>query len=326
MIEAEQPDGYKFEAAPGGSSFRQKSLVVYKDEKRGDCVKCWRPAPHRSRNRLGCEPADKAGVCCCAAAIRLLAAMPGLDGLRRSFASHWRRDAVTHIRDSGRATAHMDRAKHLRAISFDGDMTLWDFEKVMRHSLACCLAELRKRLPGPATDELTIERMAEIRNAVAEELRGKTVNLEDIRFQAFRRTVDAVGSIDDALAADLNTLYRKHRFEDLELYPDVMPALDALQPHFALGLVSNGNSYPERCGLAGRFQSVLFSQDVGVEKPAPGIFLAACEKAGCEPHELMHVGDSLETDVAGANVHFTAVGLKAHAERWHKSLMAVYGK
>jgi len=30
---------------------------------------------------------------------------------------------------------------HIKAISFDGDMTLWDFEKVMRRSIEYALAE-----------------------------------------------------------------------------------------------------------------------------------------------------------------------------------------
>jgi len=53
--------------------------------------------------------------------------------------------------------------------------------------------------------------------------------------------------------------------------------------------------------LPDRFRFVVFSQDVGVEKPDPAIFAAACAKAGCQTHELMHVGDSLDSDVAGAN-------------------------
>ena len=39
----------------------------------------------------------------------------------------------------------MNRSGRIKAISFDGDMTLWDFEKVMRHSLSLALAELRRR-------------------------------------------------------------------------------------------------------------------------------------------------------------------------------------
>ena len=37
--------------------------------------------------------------------------------------------------------------RHIKAISFDGDMTLWDFEKVMRHSLRHALVEIRRLLP-----------------------------------------------------------------------------------------------------------------------------------------------------------------------------------
>ena len=37
------------------------------------------------------------------------------------------------------------------------------------------------------------------------------------------------------------------------------------------------------------------------EKPDKRIFQEACARANCEPHELMHVGDSLESDVGGAN-------------------------
>ena len=65
-------------------------------------------------------------------------------------------------------------------------------------------------------------------------------------------------------------------------------------------LLSNGNSYPERCGLEGMFQFVIFSQDYGVEKPNPRLFKIAVEKAGCSKQQLLHVGDSLQNDVMGA--------------------------
>jgi putative hydrolase of the HAD superfamily len=106
---------------------------------------------------------------------------------------------------------------------------------------------------------------------------------------------------DDDLAADLYALYMKHRFGDVELYPDVLPALDALSADVTVGLLSNGNGYPERCGLGDRFDFVVFSQDVGFQKPDARIFLEACDRAGCAPHQLVHVGDSVESDVAGAN-------------------------
>ena len=195
----------------------------------------------------------------------------------------------------------MDTSMNITAISFDGDMTLWDFYKVMRHSLNITLAELRRLAPTQAAMALTVGRMIEIRNQVAEDVKGRIWNLEEIRRLAFERTLEAVGCGDRDLAVHLNALYLKHRFEDIELYKDVIPALDSLSPQFRIGLLSNGNSYPERCGLQDRFAFVVFSQDVGVEKPDRRIFQVAAELAGCPLNRLLHVGDSLESDVAGAN-------------------------
>ncbi len=189
---------------------------------------------------------------------------------------------------------------NISAVSFDGDMTLWDFLKVMRHSLQHTLMELQKQVPTPRALELTIDEMIAIRNQFAEEVKGKIWNLEEIRRRAFERTLEHVGHPDKDLAAHLNAIYLKHRFEDIELYPDVIPTFDVLAPHFKLGLLSNGNTYPERCGLEDRFAFVIFSQDVQVEKPDPKIFEITAQRAGCELAHLLHVGDSLENDVAGA--------------------------
>ncbi len=189
----------------------------------------------------------------------------------------------------------------IKAISFDGDMTLWDFRKAMRSALGHVILRLRELLPAEAAAGLTVDGMIEIRNQVAAELAGTGKRLEEIRHAAFVRTLATIGCDDAEIAAELNDLYRRHRFEDMELYPDVISVLDALQPHYVIGLLSNGNSYPEQCGLPGRFSFEVFAQDVGVEKPAPGIFHVACVQAGCEPGELLHVGDLLEADVRGAN-------------------------
>lgn len=189
-------------------------------------------------------------------------------------------------------------------------MTLWDFLKVMRHSLNKTLTELQKHVPTQRALELTIDEMIYIRNQFAEETKGKIWNLEDIRKQAFERTLEYVGYPNKKLAAHLNTIYRKHRFEDIELYPDVIPTFDILAPHFKLGLLSNGNTYPERCGLEDRFAFVVFSQDVHFEKPHPKIFEITAQRAGCEYSQMIHVGDSLVNDVAGAqNVGISTVWL-----------------
>jgi len=193
----------------------------------------------------------------------------------------------------------MGRLAGIKAISFDADGTLWDFEGVMRQSLGYALRELEKS-DHEAARSLDVDRMIEIRDRVAERLKGKVSNLELVRLEAFKQTLREVGRIDDGLAARLTAVYLKHRFEDIKPFSDVLPTLSILKDGYRLGVVSNGNSHPERCGLKGVFGFVVLSQDHGVEKPDPRIFEIALEEAGCSRGELLHVGDSLENDVRGA--------------------------
>ena len=184
-------------------------------------------------------------------------------------------------------------------ISFDADGTLWDFEGVMRHALGCALDELRRLVPS-MPDSLSIETLISIRNQVAEEHKGRGLTHEAVRLEGFKRTLQLIKSPDDDLASHLNTLYLKHRFEDIQLFDDVLPTLNALRGHYMMGLLSNGNTYPERCGLAGYCQFVVLAQDYGIQKPDPRLFDIAIERAGCTKHQLLHVGDSFQNDIIGA--------------------------
>ena len=189
---------------------------------------------------------------------------------------------------------------HITTISFDGDATLWDFEKVMRLSLRYARDELRRQVANDRVEQLTIGEMIRIRDSIADELEGGGADLSAIRLEAFRRTLAHVGVDDEALADRLNVVYREHRYAHIELYADVVPALDTLGEHFEVGLLSNGNTPPDRCGLDGRFSFVIFSEDYGFDKPDRRIFEIALKQAGCSTEQLVHVGDSLETDVQGA--------------------------
>jgi 2-haloalkanoic acid dehalogenase type II len=186
-----------------------------------------------------------------------------------------------------------------RSVCFDLDGTLYDFREVMRHSLGIALAELIRRIPE-SEELLSVDRMIQIRNLTAQELKGKVFNLEEVRLESFKRTLNYCGVDDDEFAEQLNRLYLKHRFEDMVLFDDVLPTLERLKGRYVLGAMSNGNSYPEKLGLEDYFQFIILAQEVGVEKPDPGIFHLAIEKAGCLPDEFLYVGDSQEDDILGA--------------------------
>jgi FMN phosphatase YigB (HAD superfamily) len=62
--------------------------------------------------------------------------------------------------------------------------------------------------------------------------------------------------------------------------------------------------------IAGYFDTVVISEDVGVTKPDPKIFAIALERIGASPQEVVFVGDNWTNDIAGAvNAGMSAVWL-----------------
>ena len=92
---------------------------------------------------------------------------------------------------------------------------------------------------------------------------------------------------------------------ELAPFPDAAPTLRTLRERGLLtGLISNmavdGDGLVTKLGLAGLFHVAVTSGDVGAAKPDPAIFRAALSRAGVQPHEAIHVGDQLSSDVQGA--------------------------
>jgi putative hydrolase of the HAD superfamily len=82
------------------------------------------------------------------------------------------------------------------------------------------------------------------------------------------------------------------------------------------GLVANAWPDPGRVlrddaaafGFADRLDLMVLSEELGIRKPAPEIFLHAARALGVEPSAAMYVGDDLVNDVQGAaNVGMTTV-------------------
>ncbi len=88
-------------------------------------------------------------------------------------------------------------------------------------------------------------------------------------------------------------------------YPEVPGALARLRAGGArLAVVSNWDvslhDVLERTGLRPLVDAVVVSAELGVAKPDPAIFAAALERLGAAAGDALHVGDSVEHDVAGA--------------------------
>lgn len=89
------------------------------------------------------------------------------------------------------------------------------------------------------------------------------------------------------------------------------------------GLVANSWPDPGRVlrrdleafELAERLDVAVFSDDLGVRKPDPAIFLHACDALGVAPAAVLFVGDDLEKDVQGA----AKVGMRTAQALWFRA-------
>jgi putative hydrolase of the HAD superfamily len=115
-------------------------------------------------------------------------------------------------------------------------------------------------------------------------------------------------------AAECDSRYRvfMEQYESrCEAYPDAEPCLSKLEGK-DLGIISNGGREQQvgklrRSGLLKYFSALMFSEDVGAGKPAPGIFLEACRQAGEKPAACAHIGDDLVADFTPSR----ALGMQA---------------
>ena len=96
------------------------------------------------------------------------------------------------------------------------------------------------------------------------------------------------------------------------VFPDVNDALgEARARGLHVGVISNWDErlrpLLDAMGLTRHFDSITISCEVGAEKPGAEIFLAALQTAGAMASEAVHIGDSYDHDVRGAE----AVGMTA---------------
>jgi len=123
-----------------------------------------------------------------------------------------------------------------------------------------------------------------------------------------RRAADALRAALPSAVAEIGSeplaeaLLAALRFRPFPEVPDVLRA--AREHGLKLVVVSNWDVSLHDVlgvtGLAPLLDGVLTSAEVGSAKPAPAIFERALALAGVAPGEALHVGDSVEHDVAGA--------------------------
>ncbi|SCK34470.1 HAD family hydrolase [Streptomyces sp. WMMB 322] len=191
----------------------------------------------------------------------------------------------------------------IRAVLWDVDDTLFDYTGsdragALRHMKAEGLLD---RHPSP---EAALERWKQVMNEQFARFLSGELGFHEHRRERARSFLGT--SLTDE-EADLwfgryVTLYE----QAWTLFPDAVPALDALTPAYRHGALSNSSTANQdrklhRLGIRRRFEVLLCADELGHAKPAPEAFHAGCEALGLPPSEVAYVGDRHDIDARAAD-------------------------
>ncbi len=188
----------------------------------------------------------------------------------------------------------------IRAISFDLDDTLYDNRPVIEHAERWMVAHMRDRYLETAMFDRSWWQRLKLQIQ-----REQPALVDDVSL--CRRVLLQRGLMEGGMAEAVARQEAESVFDHfLEVRSQVaVPetthrVLSALAQKYPLVVISNGNVLLERLGLDGHFQHVLKAGGGFRMKPAPDLFHDMARRLGLPPSQILHVGDDVTTDVAGA--------------------------
>jgi putative hydrolase of the HAD superfamily len=191
----------------------------------------------------------------------------------------------------------MTTLRHVRALIFDLDDTLWPVAPVIRRAEERLLGWLAAHYPR-IVERHDLRSMRELRARMALEHPRMRHDFTFLRLAALRAHAREAG-YPESLAEEAFAVFYRARNE-VQLYGDVLPTLARLHGRVRLLALSNGNADLVAIGLGGLFERALAAREAGVLKPDPRIFHQLLQRAGLAPGEVAHVGDDPDADVQGA--------------------------
>jgi putative hydrolase of the HAD superfamily len=206
---------------------------------------------------------------------------------------------------------------NIRAICFDLDDTLWDLQPVIPRAERVLYEWFEREYPE-VTRRYTFAQIRELRQQAVEQWPELRHDLTELRLRVLRQ-IAAESDYDEVMVQGAYEVFFAARNE-VSLYADVVPVLQALAPRYQLFALSNGNADLNAIGIAGYFAGVYGAREFGVAKPDARFFIEAARHCGMGADELVHVGDHPQNDVVAAKkTGMRAVWLNRKSMPWPAS-------
>ncbi len=188
----------------------------------------------------------------------------------------------------------------IKIIAFDLDDTLWAVHPVIRRAEEKLGHWLKAETPDLAYD---VHTMRGLRDEVIAQDPSLAHRLTELRRQVIERAMLQSGLPDGAalkLSHAAMEVFLAARSE-VEFFDGALEVIARLARNYQLGALTNGNADIDKSGLGEHFSFAFSAEQVGAPKPAPDLFHAALAHTGCQPGEMVYVGDDPIKDIDPAN-------------------------
>ena len=188
----------------------------------------------------------------------------------------------------------------IAAMTFDLDDTLYDNAPVIKRTAIESHAALQAW--HPSLQDVSPAQYQQVRNRL---LAAEPEIYHDVS-EWRRRAVEQV-MLDAGIARpqaeqgsrEVMAIFAQWRSK-IAIDDETHRTLAALAERLPLVAITNGNAEPHLFGLDQYFQFILRAGPDGRAKPYQDMYQLAAERLNLAPQQILHVGDDLTTDVAGA--------------------------
>ena len=193
-----------------------------------------------------------------------------------------------------------------KCVIFDLDHTLWDYDTNCAEALQELYLKHELKEKGVESFQNFLEVFVDMNTQMWDQFDLGLIQRDVIRYQRFHRILTAVGVDDYKLSLEMSSDYVRLSPTKKNLLPNAKEILDYLKGRYQMIIITNGFEEIQSVklsssGISDYFENVITSETVGHKKPAREIFDYALKGRAHENHEVLMIGDNLNTDIKGAN-------------------------
>ncbi|NIF24535.1 MULTISPECIES: 5-amino-6-(5-phospho-D-ribitylamino)uracil phosphatase YigB [Pantoea] len=188
----------------------------------------------------------------------------------------------------------------IKAMTFDFDDTLYDNLPVIRKTTIESHAALQAA--HPALRDFTQQQYQQLRDTLLisePEIYHDVTEWRRRAVELAMRNVGMSAAEATAGAAEVMRVFAHWRSQ-VDMPQETHDTLTLLAQHIPLVAITNGNAQADKLGIDHHFEFVLRAGPDGRSKPWNDMFHLAASRLNIAPENILHVGDDLTTDVAGA--------------------------